>query len=46
MGIVVVPLVKNETGDVSDIANYRRISLATVTAKALDGLFNGHLSRI
>lgn len=45
MRTVVVPLVKNRTGDVSDMANYRPISLATVTAKVLDSLLNGHLSR-
>ncbi|KOB52230.1 reverse transcriptase, partial [Operophtera brumata] len=33
MRTIVIPIVKNKTGDVSDKYNYRPISLATVTAK-------------
>ncbi|XP_026325415.1 uncharacterized protein LOC113234330 [Hyposmocoma kahamanoa] len=33
MRTVVVPITKNKTGDVSDTANYRPISLATIMAK-------------
>ncbi|XP_063366270.1 uncharacterized protein LOC134654727 [Cydia amplana] len=43
MRTLVVPIVKNRTGDVSDRNNYRPISLATVTAKVLDGLLNKQL---
>ncbi|XP_063549136.1 uncharacterized protein LOC134756238 [Cydia strobilella] len=42
---VVIPLVKNKTGDLSDFANYRPISLATVIAKVLDSLINAQLCR-
>jgi hypothetical protein len=45
MYTVVVPIVKNKTGDVSDLNNYRPISLATVTAKVLDRLLDKHLER-
>lgn len=38
---IVVPIVKNKTGDVSDKANYRPMSLATILAKVLDGLLDG-----
>lgn len=41
---VVVPLVKNSTGDISDKNNYRPISLATVIAKVLDRILDVHLS--
>jgi hypothetical protein len=41
--VVVVPLVKNKTGDLSDPGNYRPISLATVLAKVLDSLLNAQL---
>ncbi|XP_061729061.1 uncharacterized protein LOC133533986 [Cydia pomonella] len=44
MKTVVVPLVKNRTGDIADFANYRPISLATVIAKVLDSLLDEHLS--
>ncbi|KAJ8704314.1 hypothetical protein PYW08_013038 [Mythimna loreyi] len=40
---VVVPIVKNKTGDISDQANYRPISLASVIAKVLDGLLDRQL---
>lgn len=40
MRTVVVPVVKSKTGDISDKANYRPISLATTMAKVLDGLIN------
>lgn len=44
MRTIVVPIVKNKTGDTSDMNNYRPISLATTTAKVLDGLLNSCLS--
>lgn len=44
MSTVVVPIIKNKTGDVTDKCNYRPISLATVTAKVLDGLLERQLS--
>lgn len=40
---IVVPIVKNKTGDIADKNNYRPISLATVLAKVLDNLLNSHL---
>ncbi|XP_022837226.1 uncharacterized protein LOC111364552 [Spodoptera litura] len=42
---IVVPIVKNKTGDISDKNNYRPISLATVIAKVLDSLLNNILVR-
>ncbi|KAL0883177.1 hypothetical protein ABMA27_016619 [Loxostege sticticalis] len=45
MDTVVVPVIKNKTGDGSDLSNYRPISLATITAKVLDSLLNRHLGR-
>lgn len=45
MQTVVVPIVKNRTGDVADKNNYRPISLATVLAKVLDGLLDTLLER-
>lgn len=41
---IVVPIVKNKTGDIADIKNYRPISLATVIAKVLDSLLNRQLN--
>lgn len=41
---VVVPIVKNKTGDLADKNNYRPISLATVISKVFDGLLNAHLN--
>lgn len=43
MKTIVVPIVKNPTGDLSDKLNYRPISLATVMAKVLDGLMDKQL---
>lgn len=43
MRTVVVPIIKNKTGDVSDRDNYRPISLATVISKVLDSLLNTQL---
>ncbi|CAB3239040.1 unnamed protein product [Arctia plantaginis] len=40
---IVVPIVKNKTGDPSDKTNYRPISLATITAKVLDGVLDRRL---
>jgi exonuclease III len=42
---IVIPLVKNSTGDLSDKSNYRPISLATVLAKVLDRILDVYLSR-
>ncbi|KAL0850724.1 hypothetical protein ABMA28_006666 [Loxostege sticticalis] len=42
---VFVPVIKNKSGDPSDLSNYRPISLATVVAKVLDSLLDQHLSR-
>ncbi|KAL0809192.1 hypothetical protein ABMA28_011417 [Loxostege sticticalis] len=44
MKTVVVPVVKNKTGDLTDKTNYRPISLATVIAKVFDGLLNAQLN--
>lgn len=43
MKTVVVPIVKNKRGNVSDKSNYRPISLATIIAKVLDGLLCSQL---
>ncbi|XP_061729275.1 uncharacterized protein LOC133534202 [Cydia pomonella] len=43
--LVVIPLVKNKTGDLSDMGNYRPISLATVLAKVLDSLITVQLCK-
>ncbi|XP_026328610.1 uncharacterized protein LOC113236665 [Hyposmocoma kahamanoa] len=45
MKTIVVPIVKNKTGDVSDKSNYRPLSLATVVAKVLDELLGGVLKK-
>lgn len=45
MKTVVVPLIKNKTGDASDKSNYRPISLATVLAKVLDSVLNKYLNQ-
>ncbi|XP_049696641.2 retrovirus-related Pol polyprotein from type-1 retrotransposable element R2 [Helicoverpa armigera] len=42
---IVLPILKNKTGDSSDKGNYRPISLATVIAKVLDGLFDRQLDK-
>lgn len=44
MRTIVVPIVKNRTGDVSDKTNYRPISLATVVAKVLDSVLDAQLA--
>lgn len=44
MRTIVVPIVKNKTGDVSDKENYRPISLATITAKVLDSVLERRMS--
>lgn len=46
MKTVVVPLVKNATGDTGDKNNYRPISLATVISKVLDRILDVHISPI
>jgi hypothetical protein len=43
MKTVIVPIVKNKTGDVSAGSNYRPISLATIVAKVFDGVLNAQL---
>ncbi|CAF4759375.1 unnamed protein product [Pieris macdunnoughi] len=42
---IVVPIVKNRTGDLADIHNYRPISLATIISKVFDGVLNTQLSK-
>ncbi|XP_026333229.1 uncharacterized protein LOC113240194 [Hyposmocoma kahamanoa] len=46
MYTMVVPVIKNKTGDASDLSNYRPISLATVIAKVLGGLLDKHLDKV
>ncbi|CAK1582534.1 unnamed protein product [Parnassius mnemosyne] len=43
MRTIVVPIIKNKTGDVGDKCNYRPISLATIMAKILDSLLDTQL---
>lgn len=45
MRTIVVPIIKNKTGDTSDVNNYRPISLATVIAKVLDSLLGQQLDK-
>lgn len=45
MKTLVVPVVKNKTGDLADTSNYRPISLATIAAKVFDGLLNAQLNK-
>lgn len=45
MRTIVVPIVKNKTGDLSDQGNYRPISLATVVAKVLDAVLDLELEK-
>ncbi|KAJ8736642.1 hypothetical protein PYW08_007298 [Mythimna loreyi] len=42
---VVVPVIKNKTGDPSDSSNYRPISLATTIAKVLDSMLDQQLCK-
>lgn len=44
MRTVVVPIIKNKTGDVSNKTNYWPISLATILTTVLDGLLQRQLS--
>lgn len=46
MKTVIVPIVKNKTGDLSNKNNYRPISLATIIAKVFDGLLNTQLDNV
>jgi hypothetical protein len=41
---LVVPIVKNKTGDLADKCNYRPISLATIMSKVFDSVLNKHLN--
>lgn len=43
MKTIVVPIVKNRTGDHSNLSNYRPISLATIISKITERLINKHL---
>jgi hypothetical protein len=43
---IVVPIVKNKTGDLADKNNYRPISLATVIAKVFDSVLNTQLNSV
>lgn len=45
MRTLVVPIVKNRTGDASDTQNYRPISLATIVAKVMDSMLDGRLDK-
>lgn len=45
MYTVVVPIIKNKTGDASELSNYRPISLATIVAKVLDSLLDQQLAK-
>ena len=38
MKTIIVPLVKNKTGDISDVNNYRPIALVTVTSKIFENI--------
>ncbi|KAL0893463.1 hypothetical protein ABMA27_013667 [Loxostege sticticalis] len=44
MRTIVVPIVKNKTGDLADKNNYRPISLATVISKVFDSVLNARLN--
>lgn len=45
MRTIVIPVVKNKTGDMSDKNNYRPISMATIVAKVFDSVLNTKLKR-
>ncbi|KAJ8714409.1 hypothetical protein PYW07_002634 [Mythimna separata] len=45
MQTLVVPIVKNRTGDMADKANNRPISLATIIAKVLDSVLNSYFTK-
>ncbi|KAG7305138.1 hypothetical protein JYU34_010626 [Plutella xylostella] len=45
MKTLVVPIVKNRTGDASDVNNYRPISLATIVAKVMDSMLDKQLDK-
>ncbi|CAH2210353.1 jg24354, partial [Pararge aegeria aegeria] len=44
MKTIVVPILKNKTGDIADQSNYRPISIAGIIAKVLDSLLDIHLA--
>ncbi|XP_059045272.1 uncharacterized protein LOC131841057 [Achroia grisella] len=45
MRTIVVPIVKNKNGDLSNKDNYRPISLATIAAKVLDGILERRICK-
>jgi hypothetical protein len=45
MHTTVVPIIKNKTGDASDLSNYRPISLAIIVAKVLDSFLDDILGK-
>lgn len=45
MKTIVVPVIKNKTGDASDKGNYRPISLATIIAKVLDSVLDIYMDQ-
>ncbi|CAK1582720.1 unnamed protein product [Parnassius mnemosyne] len=45
MKTIVVPVVKNKTGDLSKKSNYRPISLATIIVKILDSVLNTQINK-
>lgn len=45
MKTLVVPIIKNKTGDISDKTNYRPVSLATIIARVFDGLLSVQLDK-
>lgn len=45
MTTIVVPILKDKTGDLSDKCNYRTISLASVVAKMLDSVVDSELDK-
>lgn len=45
MRTIVVPIIKDRTGDSSSLSNYRPISLASIIAKVLDGLIDRQMEK-
>lgn len=44
MKTIVVPIIKNRTGDASNLSNYRPISLATILSKVFENIIIKHLN--